>query len=133
MHDFVIPELGRAVPYGVYDIADDAGRVSLGVDHDTGAFAVNAIRSWWLEMGRARYPNARRLLITADGGGSIGSRVRLWKVELQKLADELGFEISVHHLPPGTSKWEQNRASPFLVHYDELAASSSSRIRRSSS
>jgi len=107
VHDFVIPELGRAVPYGVYDIADDAGWVSLGVDHDTGAFAVNAIRSWWLEMGRARYPNATRLLITADGGGSNGSRVRLWKVELQKLADELGLEISVHHLPPGTSKWNK--------------------------
>ena len=107
VHDFVIPELGRAVPYGVYDIADDAGWVSLGVDHDTGAFAVNAIRSWWLQMGRARYPNARRLTITADGGGSNGSRVRLWKVELQKLADELGIAITVCHLPPGTSKWNK--------------------------
>ncbi len=81
--------------------------VSLGVDHDTGAFAVNAIRSWWLEMDRARYPNAARLLITAHGGGSNGSRVRLWKVELQKLADELGVEITVHYLTPGTSKWNK--------------------------
>ena len=107
VHDFVIPELGRAVPYGVYDIADDAGWVSVGVDHDTGAFAVNAIRSWWTQMGRARYPNAKSLLITADGGGSNGSRLRLWKVELQKLADELGFAITVCHLPPGTSKWNR--------------------------
>ena len=107
VHDFVIPELGRAVPYGVYDLADDAGWVSLGVDHDTGAFAVNAIRSWWLQMGRARYPNASSLTITADGGGSNGSRVRLWKVELQKLADELGLAITVCHLPPGTSKWNK--------------------------
>jgi transposase len=107
VHDFVIPELGRAAPYGVYDIADDAGWVSVGVDHDTGAFAVNAIRSWWLQMGRVRYSNATRLLITADGGGSNGSRLRLWKVELQKLADELGLEITVHHLPPGTSKWNK--------------------------
>jgi hypothetical protein len=107
VHDFIIPELGRAVPYGVYDIADDAGWVSLGVDHDTGAFAVNAIRSWWLQMGRARYPDARSLTITADGGGSNGSRVRLWKVELQKLADELGLAITVCHLPPGTSKWNK--------------------------
>jgi len=107
VHDFVIPELGRAVPYGVYDIADDAGWVSLGVDHDTGAFAVNAIRSWWMQMGCARYPDAKRLLVTADGGGSNGSRVRLWKVELQTLADELGLEITVCHLPPGTSKWNK--------------------------
>jgi len=105
VHDFVIPELGRAVPYGVYDIADDARWVSVGVDHDTGAFAVNAIRTWWTQMGRARYPSAKSLLITADGGGSNGSRVRLWKVELQKLADRLGLAITVCHLPPGTSKW----------------------------
>ena len=107
MHDFVIPELGRAVPYGVYDIAGNAGWVSVGIDHDTAAFAVNAIRSWWKLMGRARYPNASSLLITADGGGSNGSRVRLWKLELQKLADELGFAITVCHLPPGTSKWNK--------------------------
>jgi hypothetical protein len=107
VHDFIIPELGRAVPYGVYDIAGDAGWVSVGVDHDTAAFAVNAIRSWWKLMGRERYPNAKSLLISADGGGSNGSRVRLWKVELQKLADELGVSITVCHLPPGTSKWNK--------------------------
>ena len=107
MHDFLIPELGRAVPYGVYDIAGDAGWVSVGVDHDTAAFAVNAIKSWWTQMGRERYPNARGLLITADGGGSNGSRVRLWKVELQKPADELKLSITVCHLPPGTSKWNK--------------------------
>jgi hypothetical protein len=107
VHDFVIPGLGRAVPYGVYDIAGNAGWVSVGVDHDTAAFAANAIRSWWKLMGRERYPNARSLLITADGGGSNGSRVRLWKLELQKLADELGAPITVCHLPPGTSKWNK--------------------------
>ena len=94
MHDFVIPELGRAVPYGVYDIADNAGWVSVGIDHDTAAFAANAIRSWWQLMGRERYPNAQRLLITPDGGGSNGSRLRLWKLELQKLADELGLQCN---------------------------------------
>jgi DDE family transposase len=107
VHDFVIPELGRAVPYGVYDIAANAGWVSVGVDHDTAAFAANAIRSWWRLMGRERYPNARSLLVTADGGGSNGSRVRLWKLELQKLADELGVPITACHLPPGTSKWNR--------------------------
>ena len=107
VHDFVIPELGRAVPYGVYDIADNVGWVSVGIDHDTAAFAANAIRSWWQLMGRERYPKANSLLITADGGGSNGSRVRLWKVELQKLADELGIPITVCHLPPGTSKWNK--------------------------
>ena len=107
VHDFVIPELGRAAPYGVYDIAANAGWVSVGIDHDTGAFAVNAIRSWWKLMGRKRYPDASTLLITADGGGSNGSRVRLWKLELQKLADELGLTITVCHLPPGTSKWNR--------------------------
>jgi hypothetical protein len=107
VHDFVDPKLGRAAPYGVYDIADDKGWVSVGVDHDTAAFAVNAIRSWWTFMGRSRHPGAHSLTITADGGGSNGSRVRLWKVELQKLADELGLTIVVLHLPPGTSKWNK--------------------------
>jgi transposase len=107
VHDFIIPELGRAAPYGVYDIGENAGWVSVGVDHDTASFAVNAIRRWWLLMGRVRYPNARSLTITADGGGSNGSRVRLWKIELQNLADELGLTITVHHLPPGTSKWNK--------------------------
>ena len=107
VHDFVIPELGRAVPYGVYDLAADAGWVSVGIDHDTAAFAANAIRSWWRLMGRQRYPKASSLLITADGGGSNGSRVRLWKIELQKLADDLGIPITVCHLPPATSKWNK--------------------------
>ena len=107
VHDFVIKELGRAVPYGVYDIADNTGWVSVGIDRDTAAFAANAIRNWWMLMGRERYPRAKRLLISADGGGSNGSRVRLWKVELQKLADELGIPITVCHLPPGTSKWNK--------------------------
>ena len=107
VHDFVIPELGRAIPYGVYDLAEDAGWVSVGIDHDTAAFAANAIRSWWRLMGRERYPQARSLTITADGGGSNGSRVRLWKIELQKLSDELRIPITVCHLPPGTSKWNR--------------------------
>ena len=107
VHDFLIKELGRAVPYGVYDLAANSGWVSVGVDHDTAAFAVNSIRQWWQAVGRARYPNATRLLITADGGGSNGSRVRLWKRELQKLANELGLDIVVNHLPPGTSKWNK--------------------------
>jgi hypothetical protein len=107
VHDFKIPELGRAAPYGVYDIAGNTGWVSVGIDHDTASFAVNAIRRWWLEMGQARYPEAKTLLITADCGGSNGARVRLWKWELQNLADELGLTITVCHLPPGTSKWNK--------------------------
>jgi hypothetical protein len=107
VHDFLIKELGRAVPYGVYDLAANSGWVSVGVDHDTAAFAVNSIRQWWQAVGRARYPDATRLLITADGGGSNGSRVRLWKRELQKLANVLGLDIVVSHLPPGTSKWNK--------------------------
>ena len=107
VHDFLIKQLGRAVPYGIYDLAANAGWVAVGVDNDTAAFAVQTIRRWWLEVGRIRYPLARRLVITADGGGSNGSRVRLWKLELQSLADELGISIEVHHLPPGTSKWNK--------------------------
>jgi transposase len=105
VHDFLIKELGRAVPYGVYDLAANAGWVSVGIDHDTAAFAVQTIRRWWQEIGRIRYPQATRLVITADGGGSNGSRLRLWKRELQRLASELGIAIEVHHFPPGTSKW----------------------------
>jgi transposase len=105
VHDFVIPELGRAAPYGVYDLGRNEGWVSVGIDHDTATFAVESIRRWWERMGRPQYPSARKLLITADGGGSNGSRVRLWKVELQRLADETGLEIAVCHFPPGTSKW----------------------------
>jgi len=107
MHDFVIPELGRASPYGVYDLAANEAWVSVGTDHDTAAFAVESIRRWWRTMGEALYPAATRLLVTADGGGSNGSRVRLWKLELQKLADETGLEIAVCHVPPGTSKWNR--------------------------
>jgi hypothetical protein len=107
VHDFKIPELGRAAPYGVYDIAGNTGWVSVGVDHDTASFAANAIRSGWQTMGRSRYPDAKTLLITADCDGSNGVRVRLWKLELQNLADELGLTITVCHLPPGTSKWNK--------------------------
>ena len=107
VHDFIDPKLSRAVPYGVYDITNNAGWVSVGTDHDTASFAVNAIRRWWRTMGRKRHPKARRLMISADGGGSNGHRVRLWKVELQKLADQLGLAITVCHLPPGTSKWNK--------------------------
>ena len=107
VHDFVIPALGRAAPYGVYDVANNTGWVSVGVDHDTSAFAVETIRRWWYGMGQPAYPKAAQLLITADSGGSNGSRVRLWKVELQRLADEVGLELLVCHLPPGTSKWNK--------------------------
>jgi transposase len=107
VHDFVIPELGRAAPYGVYDLAQNVGWVSVGVDHDTASFAVETIRRWWQAMGQEKYPQAQRLLITADGGGSNGSRLRLWKVELQRLADETGLAIAVSHFPPGTSKWNK--------------------------
>jgi len=107
VHDFVDKEKGKAAPYGVYDIADNSGFVSVGIDHDTAEFAVNSLRSWWYAVGRFRYPNARCLMITADGGGSNGSRVKLWKIELQKLADELGIEITVCHFPPGCSKWNK--------------------------
>ncbi len=107
VHDFKIPELGRASPYGVYDIGDNKGWVSVGMDHDTGSFAVNAIRRWWQTMGRDRYPTTKALLINADGGGSNGARLRLWKYELQNLADELDLTITVCHLPPGTSKWNK--------------------------
>jgi len=107
VHDFIDPKLGRAVPCGVYDIADNKGWVSVGTDHDTASFAVQAIRRWWTTMGQPRYPQASRLLITADGGGSNGYRVRLWKIELQALADEMHIPITVCHLPPGTSKWNK--------------------------
>jgi Rhodopirellula transposase DDE domain len=107
VYDFLIKELGRAVPYGIYDLASNAGWVGVGISCDTAAFAVQTIRRWWQDVGRVRYPHATRLTITADGGGSNGSRVRLWKRELQGLADELGIDIAVHHLPPGTSKWNK--------------------------
>jgi len=128
VHDFLIKGKGRAVPYGVYDIAANEGWVSVGIGPDTAAFAVESIRRWWRRMGRKRYPAAGRLLITADCGGSNGARVRLWKVELQKLANQTGLAITVAHHPPGTSKWNriehrmfafisQNwRGKPLLTH-----------------
>ena len=107
VHDFVDKELGKVNPYGVYDLANNTAWVSVGTDHDTASFAVESIRRWWLAMGRAAYPSATELMITADGGGSNGSRVRLLKLELQKFADELGMPIRVSHFPPGTSKWNK--------------------------
>ena len=114
VHDFLIKDLGRAVPYGIYDLAANTGWVNVGIDNDTAAFAVQTIRRWWQDVGGVRYPLAKRLLITADGGGSNGSRVRLWKRELQRLADELGISIEVRHLPPGTSKWNKIEHRLFL-------------------
>jgi hypothetical protein len=107
VHDFKIKELGKVAPYGIYDLRQNTGWVNVGTDHDTAAFAVESIRRWWRMMGQSQYPQARRLLITADAGGSNGARVRLWKMELQKLADETGLGISVCHFPPGTSKWNK--------------------------
>jgi len=107
MHDFADKTLGKVIPYGVYDVGRNEGWVSVGISHDTAQFAVEAIRQWWLRMGRRAYPTATDLLITADGGGSNGPRLRLWKVELQRLADELGLRLHVRHFPPGTSKWNK--------------------------
>lgn len=107
VHDFPDKELGKAIPYGIYDVSANAGWVSVGTDHDTSAFAVQTIRRWWETTGQGRYPNADRLLICADGGGSNGSRVRAWKIEVAKFAAEAGLRITVCHLPPGTSKWNK--------------------------
>lgn len=107
VHDFVIPALGKVNPYGVYDLTGNVGWVNVGLDHDTAAFAVESIRRWWNSMGQPLYPRATRLLITADSGGSNGYRVRLWKLELQRLATDTGLAIRVCHLPPGTSKWNK--------------------------
>jgi DDE family transposase len=107
VHDFLDKTLGKAVPYGVYDMANNQGWVSVGIDHDTAQFATNSIRRWWREMGQRRFPKASELLITADGGGSNGHRCRLWKVSLQELADDLGLILTVCHFPPGTSKWNK--------------------------
>jgi Rhodopirellula transposase DDE domain len=106
-HDFPDAELGKAIPYGVYDVAANTGWVNVGIDHDTAAFAVESIRRWWHGVGQATYPDARRLLITADAGGSNGYRARAWKAELAALAVQIGLEITVTHLPPGTSKWNR--------------------------
>jgi Rhodopirellula transposase DDE domain len=107
VHDFLDPALGKAIPYGVYDLAHNEGWVSVGIAHDTAEFAVNAIRLWWTRMGRHRFPRARTLLITADGGGSNGPRSRLWKWALQRLADDFDLTLSIGHFPPGTSKWNK--------------------------
>ena len=106
-HDFPSPEIPRAYPYGIYDLGRNRGFVNLGTDHDTAAFAVASIRGWWRSEGKRLYPQAKSILITADGGGSNGSRLRLWKLELQKFADESGLLITVSHFPPGTSKWNK--------------------------
>jgi hypothetical protein len=115
-HDFPDPEVPRAYPYGVYDLGRNAGFVNVGTDHDTGAFAVASIRGWWRFEGRRLYPEASQLVITADSGGSNGSRLRLWKLELQTLADETGLSLSICHFPPGTSKWNkiEHRLFSFL-------------------
>jgi len=107
IHDFADPALGKVIPYGIYDITANKGWVNIGITHDTAEFAVESIRRWWYEMGKPMYPDASEFLITADCGGSNGSRVRLWKLELQKLADELGMVIHICHFPPGTSKWNK--------------------------
>jgi len=107
VHDFLIPEQGKAIPYGVYDLQRNEGWVSVGIDHDTASFAVNAIRRWWQRMGRPSYPRAGALLVTADAGGSNGPQLRLWKWELQQFANRTGLAITVAHFPPGTSKWNK--------------------------
>jgi hypothetical protein len=107
VHDFKDPELGKAIPYGVYDVANNQGWVSVGVDHDTAYFAAQTIRRWWEKMGSQRFPRARELLITADGGGSNSCRSRLWKVALQQLADQIELKLQISHFPPGTSKWNK--------------------------
>jgi hypothetical protein len=107
VHDFIDKELGKAIPYGVYDLASNEGWVSVGIDHDTAQFAAASIRRWWREMGILRFPKATKLMITADGGGSNSSRNRLWKVALQALADDLSLHLQVCHFPPGTSKWNK--------------------------
>ncbi|EQD30245.1 Rhodopirellula transposase family protein, partial [mine drainage metagenome] len=106
-YDFLSNAEGKANPYGVYDIKNNEGWVNVGIDHDTAEFAVESIRRWWNLIGKKRYPEAKRLMITADGGGSNGSRVKLWKIELQKLADQSGLDITVSHFPPGMSKWNK--------------------------
>ncbi len=112
VHDFPDKELGKAIPYGIYDVSDNTGWVTVGTDHDTSAFAVATLRSWWRTRGRVRYPGADRLLICADGGGSNGSRVRAWKIELAGFAADTGLPVTVRHLPPGTSKWNKIEPRP---------------------
>jgi hypothetical protein len=107
VHDFPDPHLGKAIPYGIYDIGQNTGWVSVGQDHDTASFAVASLSRWWQVVGSPSYPQAKRLLISADSGGSNGYRLRLWKLELQQFADQTGLEVTVCHLPPGTSKWNK--------------------------
>ena len=107
VHDFIDERLGKAIPYGVYDVGHNEGWVNVGIDHDTSEFAVESIRRWWRRMGQRAYPDASRLFVTADGGGSNGYRTRLWKLELQRFADESGLKVTVAHYPPGTSKWNK--------------------------
>jgi hypothetical protein len=121
VHDFADKELGKAVPYGVYDVTANTGWVNVGTDADTGAFAVESIRRWWNTIGKRTYPKAKRLLITADSGGSNGSRLRLWKTELAAFAAQAGIEITVLHLPPGNLEVEPDRTPPGQLHLDELA------------
>jgi len=128
VHDFLIKDLDRVVPYGIYDIASSAGWVSVGINHDTAEFAVQTIRRRWYEIGSVQYADANRLLITADGGGSNGSRVRLWKRELQRLADEIRTDIVVHYLPPRDKQVEQNRTQAVLVHNAELACQTAAEL-----
>ena len=116
-HDFPSPEVARAYPYGIYDIGRNAGFVNVGTDHDTGAFAVASIRGWWRTEGRRIYPHAKTILITADGGGSNGWRLRLWKLELQKFANQTALGIEVCHFPPGTSKWNKIEHRLFFFIY----------------
>ena len=108
VHDFPDPRLGKAIPYGVYDVGRNTGWVTVGQDHDTASFPVTSLRRWWQAIGTSAYRAADRLLICADGGGSNGYRVRLWKLELQRFADESGLAVTVCHLPPGTSKWNKS-------------------------
>jgi hypothetical protein len=118
-HDFPKPQQGKACPYGIYDLTRNEGWVNVGLSHDTAQFAVESIRRWWERMGRKCYPHAYKLLITADGGGSNGYRTRLWKVELQRLANTLQMALHVCHFPPGTSKWNkiEHRISPFAISF----------------
>ncbi len=129
VHDFPQDASGKAIPYGVYDMARNEAWVNVGRDHDTPAFAVASIRRWWQVMGKRAYPKAEELLITADAGGSNGYRARAWKHELQKFADETNLRVCVSHFPPGTSQVEQNRASPVLSHHAELAGQAAANLR----
>jgi hypothetical protein len=115
VHDFPDPKVGKAIPYGVYDLGANTGWVSVGTDHDTAAFAVATLRRWWQSMGRTLYPAATRLLVTADAGGSNGYRVRAWKTELARFAAETGLAVTVCHFPPGTSKWNRIEHRLFSV------------------